>query len=74
MKYFKATCLSIFSYVSATNNGPVIIKEDGVDVTRYVVSDNAQISTDGRSITLQHNARGHIASEANDELTAENYH
>lgn len=51
--------------------GPITITENGEEVTRYVLSTYAATSsTDGSSLTMEHNSNVQIASEADENYTS----
>lgn len=51
--------------VTSHNVGPIIIKEDGVEVTRYLVSSsNYGMSTNGSAAYLNHDTAGYIVKNA----------
>lgn len=61
---------NIASIIDAEVVGPITIMENGEAVTRYALSTYAAtISTDGSSLTMEHNSGIQIASQAEENYT-----
>lgn len=74
MKY---TLALLAASACAFNNGGITVMENGQETTRYIISADwadSLIDVSGNSVTLRHNARAYLATNASDNFDPNNYH